>query len=874
MHGVLTIWDLNLRGVCMTLKQQSVATVPMLKKFVVELQRLGRTNNPQEVARRVLVWTGGQSVLTDMLCRLLLAYPSSIPPGDEGQWVDYVVRSRLIQDWEKQGAAEHLRAIRDRILNDDRVVQVLEVYQHLLQQRAIESNRSQEHQILLQSRLAIVQHGQLKIANPIYSTIFDEKWVQHSLTRLPAVQIEAGSLIAGRYQVQKILGKGGFGRTYLVSDGQRFGELCVLKELLSNKADRVLAEKSQELFEREAKALHRIAHPQIPQFLALLQDHGKVFMAQEYIDGKTYAGLLKERQKEGQTFSEAEIVQWLEDLLPVLEYLHGNKMIHRDISPDNIMLPRDRAQPMLIDFGSVKLAQLDPLRDDPFGNDPEEFSAETCIGKKIYAPPEQLTYAQCFPNSDLYALAVTAVVLLTGKQPRQLLDLNSLEWRWRSYTTTSESLAQILNKMMAEKPKDRYQSAREVLAVLSGQQGSSTIHRTVAPYAVPFEDSPESADPVRSQATPVRYNIATSTDKGSAGVSVPAAPSGKDRIETQLGPLAGPPTFSPPKSSEVETPLEPATQISTAFGTSLVPLRPQTSVQTLSVLSTPRSQTWECSQTFTCQGEKLVCLTFSRAGKKLIGLSDRNTRRGVTTAIKSWDLDTGKLLQTDYLPSSAYRSLACNSDGNVLAAGGLPQKIAVFNLQSRKQIYSLPGHQEGVVCVALSPTGQILVSGGKNGQIKLWNLQTGKLIRALPHRSATMRFIAVSPDEQTLAIATREQKITLLHLRTSKLLHFDPTANEEGGPGQWMSRLLSGRGQNPGIGTIAISPDGRTLVSGDRNQKVKLWDLRGQKLLYTLTGHSSSVTAVSFSPDGQQLASSSDGEIRIWQPSTETKVES
>lgn len=277
-------------------------------------------------------------------------------------------------------------------------------------------------------------------------------------------EITPGTLINNRYQIQKLLGQGGFGRTYLASDTERFGELCVLKEFVPSSRAEYIVQKSRELFEREAKVLYRINHPQIPKFLAWFTHEAGLFLVQEYIDGKTYSKLLWERQQRGELFSEAEVTQWIKDLLPVLGYLHDRKIVHRDISPDNMMLPSNQFQPVLIDFGLVK-QQVTQI----WATSPESFGGivqQSFVGKFGYAPPEQIRMGQCYPCSDLYALAVTALVLLTGREPNWLMAQGSLEWEWRSYIDVSDPLAQTLDKMLAEKPKDRYQSAREVLVAL------------------------------------------------------------------------------------------------------------------------------------------------------------------------------------------------------------------------------------------------------------------------------------------------------------------------------------------------------------------------------------------------------------------------
>jgi serine/threonine-protein kinase len=284
--------------------------------------------------------------------------------------------------------------------------------------------------------------------------------------------IISSTLLNNRYLVQKILGQGGLGRTYLALDSYRFNEPCVLKEFAPLVTKDYLVKKSRALFEREAKILYQLEHPQIPQFFACFETQGRLFLVQEYIHGKSYCQLLQKRLKIGLTFSETEIIQLLLDLLPTLDYIHKRGIIHRDISPDNIMQPHDHNLPMLIDFGVGKQWSEQEKNINSFN--PTTISSvsvsveskHTLVGKIGYSPSEQINLGRCFPCSDLYALGVTAIVLLTGKQPTQLMDYSSLEWQWRSYTQVSEPFRQILDRLIIAHPKYRYQSAKELLSSL------------------------------------------------------------------------------------------------------------------------------------------------------------------------------------------------------------------------------------------------------------------------------------------------------------------------------------------------------------------------------------------------------------------------
>lgn len=271
--------------------------------------------------------------------------------------------------------------------------------------------------------------------------------------------IPLGTVLQNRYRLIKILGQGGFGRTYLAEDQGRFSELCALKELIPAQLESYALEKSKQLFQREAAILYQIQHPQVPQFRATFEQDQRLFLAQDYVEGKTYRALTDERKAANQTFSEAEVLQLLRQLLPVLAHLHSRGIIHRDISPDNIIL-RDDAKPVLIDFGVVKeLATRLQL--------PNVTYQPTTVGKFGYAPSEQIQTGRAYPSSDLYALAVTSIVLLTGREPQELFDDTQLAWSWQRWAKVSPELAQVLNRMLSYKPSDRYQSVAEVAQALS-----------------------------------------------------------------------------------------------------------------------------------------------------------------------------------------------------------------------------------------------------------------------------------------------------------------------------------------------------------------------------------------------------------------------
>lgn len=292
--------------------------------------------------------------------------------------------------------------------------------------------------------------------------------------------ISLQTVLQNRYRLVEILGQGGFGRTYLAEDLGRFNELCALKEFIPFQSNPESLIKAKHLFQKEATVLYKIHHPQIPQFRATFEQDGRLFLVQDYVEGQSYWTLLQQRQQAGKTFTEVEIVQLFQQLLPVLAHLHIRGIIHRDISPDNIILRAVDSKPVLIDFGVVndlanRIQAISPQ------------SVTTTVGKLGYAPLEQMQTGRAYASSDLYSLAVSAIVLLTGKEPPALFDDEQFTWNWQRWAKVSQQFASLLDRMLSYKPSDRYQSVAEVAKAL---QSLTAPHAQSAELLAPQNPQP------------------------------------------------------------------------------------------------------------------------------------------------------------------------------------------------------------------------------------------------------------------------------------------------------------------------------------------------------------------------------------------------
>jgi serine/threonine protein kinase len=305
-------------------------------------------------------------------------------------------------------------------------------------------------------------------------------------------------ILDGRYVTLKLLGQGGFGAAFLACDRHDANlRLCVVKQFQpSGSLTPTQLAIAHDLFKREAEALDRLgnAHPQIPDLFASfdltvpgLPSGGQqqlFYLVQEYIDGLT----LEEELAQAGPLSVAAVTTVMVEVLKILQFVHDNGAIHRDIKPSNVM--RNQAGVIyLLDFGAVKqvTTAVSPTK-------------STGIYSQGFAPPEQVAGGQVFACTDFYALAVTCIMLLTGKSHDELYDAYQNSWQWRQYApAVGAPLDAVLDRMLLAAPNQRFQTVQAVLEALqspgsmpvppgtrpAGAQPASPAPRPVVPPTRP-----------------------------------------------------------------------------------------------------------------------------------------------------------------------------------------------------------------------------------------------------------------------------------------------------------------------------------------------------------------------------------------------------
>lgn len=274
-------------------------------------------------------------------------------------------------------------------------------------------------------------------------------------------------LLEGRYRVLSILGGGGFGKTFAVSDAHTQTSK-VLKVLINNHP------KAVELFQREAEVLTRLQHPGIPKvetngyFVYFPRNSQEPIhcLVMEKIEGLDLCEYL--RQRDNRPIDQKLALQWLKEVVTILQQVHQQDLFHRDIKPSNIMLRAD-GRLALIDFGTARAVTGTYIAKQAIGQVTGVISAG-------YTPLEQVN-GQAVQQSDFFALGRTFIYLLTGQEPSHPKIYNSYtdELNWRDYlkqskthpTNISPQFADLLDQMMARLPHQRPQNTQAILQRLA-----------------------------------------------------------------------------------------------------------------------------------------------------------------------------------------------------------------------------------------------------------------------------------------------------------------------------------------------------------------------------------------------------------------------
>ena len=257
----------------------------------------------------------------------------------------------------------------------------------------------------------------------------------------PAAVVQ-GQLIAGRYYLDRPLGGDAAaeqGVLWLAQDQLAAGSPVALRQV----GDGLEAAAVRERWQR----LQGVLHPQLPRLGPALEDDGRLWLVREWVAGRTLAQLREARRERQLVFGAGEVLLLLRQLLPLLAALHSQGLVHGDLSPANILRRDSDGQPVLLDFALLQVAG---------GAGPRAVTPG-------YAPPALVRGEPPAAWMDLHALAVVALVLLSGDDPAALLDPLTLAWRWPVALEEQPGLSRLLQRCLSDDPARRFAAATEAL---------------------------------------------------------------------------------------------------------------------------------------------------------------------------------------------------------------------------------------------------------------------------------------------------------------------------------------------------------------------------------------------------------------------------
>lgn len=283
------------------------------------------------------------------------------------------------------------------------------------------------------------------------------------------VTLSVGQLLDRRYRIVEILSSGAFGQTYLAADLRRPGlPQCIVRQFQFPSKNSKALQVVQLLFKKKAETLEKLGtHDRIPQLLACFEQEGQLFFIEELIQGQTIADELKANQPQ----SEEYVVRFLQDTLEVLDFVHKNGVIHRNLRPETLIRRSADGRIVPIEFGLIQEIANPSARADT-------VSPPTSPESMIYMSPEQLQGNPLY-NSDLYAVGMICVQALTGLPPNQLpkgKDTNGdrpphLDWPHQEQL--HPSLITLIERLISPYFDRRYQSATDALRDLQEIYGLS-----------------------------------------------------------------------------------------------------------------------------------------------------------------------------------------------------------------------------------------------------------------------------------------------------------------------------------------------------------------------------------------------------------------
>lgn len=629
----------------------------------------------------------------------------------------------------------------------------------------------------------------------------------------------------GNYQLIRLLGDGGFAEVYL---GQHvyLGTQAAIKVMRTRMSNDDL-----ESFRSEARTVARLIHPNIIRVLEFGVTDGIPFLVMDFAAN----GTLRQRHPREQAIPLPTIIPYVKQVASALQYAHDEKLVHRDVKPENMLLGRQN-EVLLSDFGIALMAQS--TRDQSLTN---------AAGTIAYMSPEQIQ-GKPRPASDQYSLGIVVYEWLSGIRPfqgsfteivSQHLAITPPPLRGHN-PALSPGVEQVVLKALAKDPKDRFTSIRDFAQAL--EQANQLDDSTIVVQRPPQPAAQVAPTPQAVQAAQTATPLAESPINTTSPTILPTP---------SAAPLATPPAAPAP----ITTPPPRAAARFSAVAPTLYSYRGHTAaVNTVAWSPDGKYFTsgsddktaivWDATTgnmlgTYSGHSGKITSLLYAPGGTRIASGSEDKT-------VQVWNASTGSPLLTYRGHSKPIRSISWSPDEQFVASGGLDEDIHLWNATTGLNTFIYRGHVYSVNTLAWSPDGRLIASAGEGKAVQIWDAATGRLSFAYRGHNDTVNTLAWSPDSRLIASGGADKMVQIWDIVTGY-------------------NIFPSRSQNSKVTATSWSPDGSSIASANIDGNVQLWDTASGRKAYN-NRLSSPVRTLAWSPDSQRLAiGCEDGTVQVWQ---------
>lgn len=670
----------------------------------------------------------------------------------------------------------------------------------------------------------------------------------------------------GNYQLLRLLGQGGFAEVYL-------GQHIYLDTLAAIKVLHTRLESDDvEHFRAEARTIARLVHPNIVRVLEFNVEEMTPYLVVDYAPN----GTLRRRHPRGVPLPPSTVISYVRQIAAALHYAHEQKVIHRDVKPENMLVGRHN-EILLSDFGIALVAQSSRYSGTQ--------GIEEMAGTIAYMAPEQIQSQAC-PNSDQYSLGVVVYEWLSGTRPFQgsfaeiavkhtMASPPSLRDKVPALPTAIE---EVVMKALAKDPQRRFDTVQSFAIALEQayrKELSSSSALTASPVAEIQLSSP---------ANTVVLSSVESPDESFATVQSISSPSPPmTSLLNPTGTLQQPETTSLPShthprrisrrkvlvgaaglaaASVVGGGLAWAAYMQLSSSSPQKPARPlfiytghtdwvwsvtwsPVGERIASGSSDTTAQTWDATtgdhpNVYRRHMDTIYTVAWSPDGKRIASA-------GYDKTVQVWDATFGDYFYTHTGHTDWVWSAAWSPNGQRIASAGGDKTVQVWDAANGRHLYIYHGHTDSVYAVAWSPDGKRIASAGGDGTVQVWDAANGNLLYTFALFGTTMWSVSWSPDGRRVASASNDNTVQVWNAA-------------DGG------HLFILGGHSDFVYGVAWSPNGRHIASASGDKTVRVWDATNGHHIYTYTGHNDSVRSVSWAHDSKRIASGSwDKTVQVWQ---------